>query len=241
MCSADITREDHGTQLPVVIDPGHQRVPDLRPERSSPDGATKARTAAGAVGVSSGIPEYRLTLALAIAVSDKLDGYGIKNLICRSHHDVILSNRERVDMANRTNAICFLRFHFNSSRDASQHGVECYVASPRRIGQDLFLSGTDLALELLSHITQQVELHRRDVRIRDDLTGLNYARMPAVVIEAGFLSNPGDEALILGESFMEEASKGISHGLISWLNRWRANFNYPTRELSICHHQSGKS
>jgi N-acetylmuramoyl-L-alanine amidase len=47
---------------------------------------------------------------------------------------------------------------------------------------------------------------------RSDLTGFNWANVPAVLVETGFLSNPTDRRLLHTGAYQQRVARGLAAG-----------------------------
>jgi N-acetylmuramoyl-L-alanine amidase len=47
---------------------------------------------------------------------------------------------------------------------------------------------------------------------RSDLTGFNWANVPAILVETGFLSNPAEAARLHTASYQERVARGLAAG-----------------------------
>jgi N-acetylmuramoyl-L-alanine amidase len=54
---------------------------------------------------------------------------------------------------------------------------------------------------------------------RSDLTGFNWADVPAVLVELGFLTNPGEDKLLTSAAYQERAAVGLCRGVLRSLAR----------------------
>jgi N-acetylmuramoyl-L-alanine amidase len=53
----------------------------------------------------------------------------------------------------------------------------------------------------------------RGICTRKDLSGFNWSRVPVVLLELGYLTNPTEEALLVKPSFQEDLGKAIAAGI----------------------------
>lgn len=95
----------------------------------------------------------------------------------------------RVDDANNWGADYFLSIHCNSNPNPSVSGSEMYVYSDDS-------PADELAEDLLDGLEDTTGLPNRGVFVNRNLYVLRRTRMPAVLAELGYLSNPGDAALL---------------------------------------------
>ena len=64
-------------------------------------------------------------------------------------------------------------------------------------------------------------LGSRDLGIqeRSDLTGFNWADVPVVLVELGFLSNPREDRLLASPAYRSRAAAGLRDGVLAFLGR----------------------
>ncbi len=95
----------------------------------------------------------------------------------------------RVGQANAWPADYFISLHTNASDLSSASGTEtlCFAVSS---------TGGRLAREIQNNVTAVTGLPDRGVKARPGLYVLRKTTMPAVLCELGFISNPGDAALL---------------------------------------------
>ncbi|MDD6981069.1 MAG: N-acetylmuramoyl-L-alanine amidase [Clostridia bacterium] len=114
------------------------------------------------------------------------------------------SLQARVDGAIDFGADLFLSIHTNASLDSSASGSEALVyavnSTAGRIGESILRSMTALT-----------GLRNRGVIARPGLYVLRKTPMPAVLVELGFISNPGDAALMRDDPGL--FAEGIYRGL----------------------------
>ena len=99
------------------------------------------------------------------------------------------SLRARVEDANAWGADYFISIHTNASSNPAASGTEAFAYSePSRA----FSLGEDI----VDGITNVTGLRDRGMKVRPGLYVLRRTAMPAVLVELGFISNPGDAALM---------------------------------------------
>ena len=99
------------------------------------------------------------------------------------------SLQARVRDANAWGADYFISLHTNASEITSASGTEAYVYS--RAGE-----AYPLAEDIVEAITNITGLPNRGTFVRSGLYVLRKTAMPAVLVELGFITNPGDAALM---------------------------------------------
>ena len=95
----------------------------------------------------------------------------------------------RVNDANSWGADYFISIHANASTVSSVSGTEVLVYSRPSIA-------ANLAEDILIGVVDATGLPNRGVKLRPGLYVLRKTRMPAVLVEMGFISNPYDASLM---------------------------------------------
>ena len=117
------------------------------------------------------------------------------------------SLRARVDDANSWGADYFISIHTNASDNANASGVEAFAYSrPSRA----FILGEDIVDNIVA-ITGQ---RNRGMKTRPGLYVLKKTNMPAVLVEIGFITNPGDAAIMRDNP--ELFARGIYNGIVEY-------------------------
>jgi N-acetylmuramoyl-L-alanine amidase len=174
----------HLTGKVVVIDPGTSRAPDAEHRRLADE----------------------VTYDLAKRVEGRLGATGVQAYLTH-RGDADLPEEDRADFANRTgaNLTISLRVDASNNRDASgvstyYYGIEAHdvrsSVGERFAGlvQREIVARTDLA-DLRSH-ARSWDLLRRTA-------------MPAVVIDVGYITNPGDNVRLTDSAFRDVLAEAI--------------------------------
>jgi N-acetylmuramoyl-L-alanine amidase len=139
--------------------------------------------------VSGSIREADLNLELTLILGNILEANGFNVLYTRTSN-TDLSIKERVDFANNKGADLFLSIHHNSFGDSSVRGVETlYSTSEQSKNTNAVKMSRILAERITNNIAANVNFKNRGHKIRNDLPVIRDTKMPAVLIEAGFMSN----------------------------------------------------
>ena len=70
-----------------------------------------------------------------------------------------------------------------------------------------------MARAVQEELVQAITLVNRRIWGRDDLAVFNQTRMPAIMVEVGFLDHPDEEILLLAPGFQRVAAQGIYNGI----------------------------
>ena len=194
--------------LKIVIDPGHQAVTSEETEPISNGSSTmKPRSTSGAVGVSTGVHEYELTLDFSVKLKNYLEQCGAEVLLTREENDVDISNRERAEYALVNTAELFLRIHADAANDSAQSGVKVFVpASGTYVSNNI-----EQADKLGNLVAEALGLPYSGSVATDVYAGLNYAdSIPSFQLSLGMLSNSDDEAILTNEDNQVSACAAIA-------------------------------
>jgi N-acetylmuramoyl-L-alanine amidase len=117
------------------------------------------------------------------------------------------SLRIRVDQANAFGADYFISLHTNASTNSSISGSEALVYTEPSIA-------SELGKDILIWLNRLTGLRNRGIIERPGLYVLRKTKMPAVLVEMGFISNPSD-ARLMNDS-PELFAEGIYNGILQY-------------------------
>ncbi len=204
----------------------------------------------GTISVLDHRPEKDFTLDLALRMKPLLEASGWRVFLTRTR-DVDMSLSNRVQFAENHHADLFISLHFNSAApDRRQSGVETYCLTPSGMPSTLTRGFADpwqenlpnnqydalnllLAVRLQASVVQATGEEDRGVRRARFIGVLRGQNRPAVLIEAGYLSNPAEAARIEDPRFRES----LAIALASALDRSRGD--RASREVSGLGTKSG--
>ncbi len=199
-------------QRVVVIDPGH----------GGGNGGTKS--------VLNGANEKEFTLDWALRLRPLLEANQWQVHLTRTNDsEVPLS--DRVALAERCRADLFISLHFNSAAPRrDQNGVETFCLTPVGMKSTLTREYEDnpaaefannrfdsenlqYAMRLHRALLKECDFADRGVRRARFLGVLRGQNRPAVLLEAGFLSNPNDAAQIANPAFRQRLAEAVARAL----------------------------
>ncbi len=159
------------------------------------------------------LQEKGITLLAALYAKKHLEEMGYRVLLTRSK-DVYVSLPKRVSIANKTNGAVFVSIHFNSAGNAAAEGVEVFYYRDR--DSQRMPQSQKLASYLLHGVIGQTESLSRGVK-SGNFYVIRETEMPAVLVEAGFMTNNREWECLRKKSYVDKISKGIALGIDAYL------------------------
>lgn len=187
----------------IVVDPGH-------------GGQNPALGDLGTVGVGP-TPEKTNVLHTAFYLQEYLESDGASVVMTRKtdinpamgtrfEREGDGQLRARVDVANRSGADVYVSLHNDWHPDPTVSGATSYYVSQ---------SGRTLGQSIQSALTASTGAINRGVRLGNFYV-LRNTTMPAVLVEIGYLSHPGEAKLLASPEYQKKAAYGIYQGLIRY-------------------------
>lgn len=162
----------------------------------------------------NGFREQDIVYNIGQLTAEALRGYGFEVRLSRPTSDTQLgtsttsSLQARVGDANAWGADYFISLHTNASEITSATGSEAFVY---RRNSDAEI----LAENILEQLYYATGLPNRGVAARPGLYVLRKTRMPSVLLELGFITNPVDADLMAYSPALFSA--GIVNGILAYL------------------------
>ncbi len=193
----------------VVIDPGH--------------GAHDS----GAKGVMGYEKHYALDIGLKLEKA--LQARGFKTLMTR-RTDVFLTLGQRVDIANRQSKAIFVSVHLNSSGSRTASGIETYALAPQGTrstngnsspwnsplnGNTRDAENIALATSVHAHAINDLKTIDRGIK-RARFNVLRGINKPAILFEAGFITNNTEGKLIHDEAYRQRVADSIANAIVKF-------------------------
>jgi N-acetylmuramoyl-L-alanine amidase len=211
-----------GTRPVVVIDPGHDLRANLATEPIGPGSSTrKIKDGGGTHGVVSGTTEAELNLAVSLRLRALLEGAGIRVVLTRSRTaGTSVGNVARAGIANRARAALFVRIHADGASSSGARGTHTlYPALRRGWTDDIYRQSRAAARIVQQQLLRALGFPDRGLQERSDLTGFNWADVPAILVEVGFMTNPAEDRALATDTYRGRAARGICRGVLRFLGR----------------------
>jgi len=181
-------------------------------------------------GVFGQFVEKQYTLPLAQELAGQLSAAGFRAILTRTK-DTFVELEERPSFANRKKAGLFISLHFNMGAPGEARGVEVYCLTPAKsastndkgkIANTSPLPGNRqdaqnvlLAFELQKSLVKNLGAEDRGLR-RARFEVLRSAKMPAVLIEGGFLSDSVEQKKIADPKYRNQMAAAIVRGVLAY-------------------------
>lgn len=207
----------------VAIDPGHQGswVNMSEQEPLGPGSSEmKAKASTGTSGRYTGIPEYQLNLDISLALQEELQRRGYTVVMTRTDNDTAISNSERAIKAFQEGGEVYVRIHANGSEDTSVKGALAMAPSGENpyVG-DLAGESYRLAENILNAYCEETGFGNLGVQYYDNMTGINWSKLPVMILEMGFMTNEADDTAMADEEMRIRMVKGIANGIDRYFGR----------------------
>ncbi|MFD2114230.1 N-acetylmuramoyl-L-alanine amidase [Paenibacillus yanchengensis] len=170
----------------------------------------------GTIGFS-GQYEKEMNLAISKKLMKKLKKEGYKVYLTRDN-DEYVDNMLRAKLANDKKARVFVSIHGNAvENNDTANGVQVLYFPSRKssIGN---VSNDKLAQTMMRTITKATGASDRGIVEREDLIVLNQTKMPAIIVEAGFLTNEAEEKRLFTDAYQNKVVDGIVEGLKAYFS-----------------------
>ena len=204
----------------VVLDPGHDLRANPATEPIGPGSATrKMKDGGGTSGVVSRLTEAELNLRVALRLRTLLERAGIRVVMTRTKTaGKSMGNIARARIANRAGAALFLRIHADGSTDRSVRGTHTlHPASRRGWTDDVYAASKRAARLVQSEVVRALGFPDRGLQERADFTGFNWADVPVILVEMGFMTNPTEDRLLATAAYQLRAALGLCRGALRLL------------------------
>lgn len=178
-------------QVAIVLDPGHGgRDP-------------------GAVGIG-GLSETDIVNPMSHRIKEILEQQGVRVILTREDNRTV-DLEPRVQLANRLDANLFVSIHANaiSMSRPDVNGVETYY----------YQTGGQLAQVLHRHLLSASGGPDRGVRTARFYV-LRNTRMPAVLLELGFVTGARDAPRLADPAYQERLSQAIARGILEYVRQY---------------------
>jgi N-acetylmuramoyl-L-alanine amidase len=194
----------------ICLDPGHGTVPAIgrQTEPIGPGSAVrKIKDGGGAPG------EAPVALAIAMKTRALLRRAGYRVAMTRTGTMYAGGNIARAQFCNVRHAALMVRIHADGAQSSSPHGVKTlFPAFHRGWTDDIYAQSLRAARKVQAAVVRQTGALNLGLIPRSDLTGFNWANVPAILIETGFMTNRAEGRLLRTSAYQLKVARGIAAG-----------------------------
>jgi N-acetylmuramoyl-L-alanine amidase len=199
----------------ICLDPGHGTVPAIgrQTEPIGPGSSIrKIKDGGGAPG------EAPVALAIARRTRALLQRDGYRVAMTRTGPTYAGGNIARARFCNVRHAALMIRIHADGSNDPSQHGVKTLVPALRRgWTDDIYARSLRAGRAVQTALLRTTRARNAGILFRSDLTGFNWANVPAILVETGFMTNPTEGRLLKSPAYQLKVARGLVAGTQAFL------------------------
>ena len=190
----------------IILDAGH----------GNPDG--------GAVSNDGNTIESKLNLEIVLKLQNLLESSNCTVILTRSDKNGIYETntstirekkisdmKNRVSIANNSNAELFISIHMNKLEQTQYSGWQTFYKNDDLISKKI---AQNIQSSLNNFLKKE---NKREVKSISDIYLTKHVKIPLVLVECGFLSNSEETKLLQTESYQNELAWSIYIGLMDYL------------------------
>jgi|GEM_PF-1802137 len=220
--ASDVNRDEPVVESKPYIAPAPAKAAEPKPEPVKASGSLKGKKIvidAGHGGKDPGAVvgdryEKHIALAVSTRLQKLLEAEGAEVIMTRTDNDTYPELSERAGLANTVKADLFISVHANAAGSAAANGIETfYGGSGDRRTQSQ--RAAKLVNDAMVNATGANDRH--DKAETRGLHVLKHTKMPAILVECGFMTNPGELKKMFEDSYRDKLAEGIHKGVVSFL------------------------
>lgn len=222
----------------IVLDPGHG---------GEDPGGVGTRTTGGK---SVTLLEKDIVLKLALMVGERLRAvFPTKSVVFTRTDDTKIPLEDRSRMANALqekigDAVLYVSIHANANPRSKATGFEVWYLPPtyRRtlvkpedtgadptvskivnsmLEEEISVESVVLAREILQALDAEIGTRSPNRNLKEEAWAVvRNSRMPAVLVEVGYVTNPGEAALLSDPAYLQDVAEGLYNGIVAFIARF---------------------
>lgn len=172
---------------------------------------------------NNGVSEEEINLNLVLKLQNLLEQSGCIVLLTRSDENGIydldeksIRNKKksdmknRVEIANQENADCFISIHLNKIPQTQYYGWQTFY-------QEKNNKSKDLAFDIQNNLNYSIQKeNKREIQSLSGKYIMDNIKIPTVIVECGFLSNPQEEMELQNSDYQDRLVWGIYTGIMDY-------------------------
>src|SRR5438046_281033 len=194
----------------ICLDPGHGTIPAIG-RQTEPIGPGSSQLKIKDGGGTAGEAPVALAIALRTRGLLKRDGYRVA--MTRTGPSYAGGNIDRARFCNVRHAALMIRIHADGATDSSLNGVKTLVpALHAGWTDDIYAGSVRAARKVQAAVVRETGARNLGLIQRSDLTGFNWANVPAILVECGFMTNPTERRLLQSAPYQLKVAQGLAAG-----------------------------
>jgi N-acetylmuramoyl-L-alanine amidase len=134
-----------------------------------------------------------------------------------------MGNVARARIANRAGAALFLRVHADGSASGDARGSHTLTPALRSgWTDDVYQTSRRAAGLVQTELVRALGFPDRGIQERSDFTGFNWADVPVILVELGFMTNPIEDRQLARPAVRRRAAVGLCRGTLRFIGLPRA-------------------
>ena len=163
----------------------------------------------GAVGTYN-TKESDIVLKIGMIIKESLEKHN-QQVITTRQNDKYYSLDYRSKKANENKCDYFVSIHMNAATSKLAKGCEVWVYDEKS-------KVYTLSKNICTNLSKAINTLNRGVKVSKKFSVLRKTKMPALLIEIDFISNPSVESNLSSEKYIKDISSSISSTLLSFAN-----------------------
>lgn len=151
--------------------------------------------------------EKDINLAIAKLVQGKLTGLGYQVIMVRET-DTYVAKEDRTILANESQADLYISIHQNASEEEEVQGIEVWYKD-----EGVTCESRRLALLVGQQTVKKTGAVEREPQGDSQIHVIENTKMPACLVETGFLSNGEERGKLVTAEYQEQLADGIVQGI----------------------------
>ena len=179
----------------------------------------------GMVGIG-GLKEKGINLDIAMKLKTILEKKGLAVVMTREEDKGLYENgtknmkaqdlQNRIEQIRKYEPVLSVSIHQNSYEDPEIHGAQVFYYSHSREGEAV--------AKILQESLQEIDPeNHRQAKANETYYLLRRTKVPTVIVECGFLTNPEEAEKLSGEEYQEQVAEAVAKGIakcLEYLNEY---------------------
>ena len=149
-------------------------------------------------------------------IKAELESIGATVIMTRTTPETTLSNADRAKFANDNNADICIKLHADGTQEGGT-GMTMLIPGNKYITDKNLVSKSKLlGKTVLNGAVAKTGAAKRGVYTNNEMAGFNWSKIPVVLLEMGYLTNPQDEAKLSDANYQALIADGIVEGILEF-------------------------